>query len=206
VGWGCGRRLDSPIQPLSRREKYRPDTGSDAPRFDDASARQLPKRDLEVLKPRPGHRSPPVLGGPARGFRPRIAPAPPPAPPWRWRETRSERDVGWARNAHGRYSERVRGVSGCPRMSSQGSPVLHVRADAPPFIVLHGARDTMLLVEKPGTSPPCRSPSPTSRSPTPNFRAPSTRFDGFQSVRCGSAINGMEWFTAWVRTTRLRVV
>ena len=31
-------------------------------------------------------------------------------------------------------------------------------------------------------------------------------FDGFQSVRCGSVINGMEWFTAWVRTTHLRVV
>ena len=48
----------------------------------------------------------------------------------------------------------------------------------------------------------------TSGSPVAYAELPGAQhaFDGFQSVRCGSVINGMEWFTAWVRTTRLRVV
>jgi acetyl esterase/lipase len=88
----------------------------------------------------------------------------------------------------------------------QGSPVLHVRADAPPFFVVHGARDTMLLVED------ARHFTDTlgsvSRSPVAYAELPGAQhaFDGFQSVRCGSVINGMEWFAAWVRTTRIPVV
>jgi acetyl esterase/lipase len=47
-----------------------------------------------------------------------------------------------------------------------------------------------------------------SRSPAAYAELPGAQhaFDGFQSVRCGSVISGMEWFTAWVRTTRLRIV
>ena len=88
----------------------------------------------------------------------------------------------------------------------QGSPLCHVRPDAPPFFVAHGARDTMLLVED-GRHFAAALQS-VSRSPVAYAELPGAQhaFDGFQSVRCGSVINGMEWFTAWVRTTRLRVV
>jgi acetyl esterase/lipase len=88
----------------------------------------------------------------------------------------------------------------------QGSPVVHVHADAPPFFVVHGARDTMLLVEDARHfTDALRS---VSRSPVAYAELPGAQhaFDGFQSVRCVSVILGMEWFTAWVRTTRLRVV
>jgi len=87
-----------------------------------------------------------------------------------------------------------------------GSPISHVRADAPPFFVVHGARDTMLLVEDARHfAAALRS---ASEAPVAYAELPGAQhsFDGFQSVRCGSVINGMEWFTAWVRTTRLRVV
>jgi len=88
----------------------------------------------------------------------------------------------------------------------QGSPLSHVRADAPPFFVVHGARDTMLLVEDArhfATALQSVSEAPVAYAELPGAQH---AFDGFQSVRCGSVINGMEWFTAWVRTTRLRVV
>jgi acetyl esterase/lipase len=88
----------------------------------------------------------------------------------------------------------------------RGSPLLHVRADAPPFFVVHGARDTMLLVEDARHF--AAALQSISRSPVAYAELPGAQhaFDGFQSVRCGSVINAMEWFTAWVRTTRLRVV
>jgi len=88
----------------------------------------------------------------------------------------------------------------------QGSPLLQVRADAPPFFVVHGGRDTMLLVEDARHF--ATALQSVSRSPVAFAELPGAQhaFDGFQSVRCGSVINGMEWFTAWVRTTRLRVV
>jgi acetyl esterase/lipase len=88
----------------------------------------------------------------------------------------------------------------------RGSPLYHVAADAPPFFIVHGACDTMLLVEDARHfAAALRS---VSRSPVVYAELPGAQhaFDGFESVRCGSVINGMEWFTAWVRTTRLRVV
>ena len=88
----------------------------------------------------------------------------------------------------------------------QGSPLFHVRPDAPPFFVVHGARDSMLLVEDARHF--VEALRSVSRSPVAYAELPGAQhaFDGFQSVRCGSVINGMEWFTAWVRTTRLQVV
>jgi acetyl esterase/lipase len=88
----------------------------------------------------------------------------------------------------------------------QGSPLFHVRPDAPPFFVVHGARDSMLLVEDARHF--VEALRSVSRSPVAYAELPGAQhaFDGFQSVRCGSVINGMEWFAAWVRTTRLQVV
>ena len=46
-----------------------------------------------------------------------------------------------------------------------------------------------------------------SRAPVGYAELPGAQhaFDGFASLRCGAVINGLEWFTAWVRTTRLHV-
>ncbi len=88
----------------------------------------------------------------------------------------------------------------------QGSPLYHVRPDAPPFFIVHGSRDSMLLVEDARHF--AEALQSVSRSPVAYAELPGAQhaFDGFESVRCGSVINGMEWFTAWVRTTHLRVM
>jgi acetyl esterase/lipase len=88
----------------------------------------------------------------------------------------------------------------------QGSPLYHVHADAPPFFVVHGACDTMLLVEDARHF--ADALRAVSRSPVAYAELPGAQhaFDGFESVRCGSVINGLEWFTAWVRTAHLQAV
>ena len=82
-----------------------------------------------------------------------------------------------------------------------GSPLSHVRADAPPFFVFHGAKDSMLLVED--TRHFVDALRAASRSPVAYAELPGGQhaFDGFQSVRCGHVINGMERFASWVRST-----
>jgi acetyl esterase/lipase len=84
----------------------------------------------------------------------------------------------------------------------QGSPLYHVRPDAPPFLVVHGTSDSLLLVED--TRHFVDALAAASRAPVAYVELPGGQhaFDGFQSVRCGHVINGMERFTAWVRSTR----
>ena len=84
----------------------------------------------------------------------------------------------------------------------QGSPLYHVRPDAPPFFVFHGTNDSLLLVED--TRHFVDALRAVSREPVAYAELPGGQhaFDGFQSVRCGHVINGMERFTAWVRSTR----
>ena len=91
------------------------------------------------------------------------------------------------------------------RSWEQGSPLYQVRPDAPPFFVVHGASDSMLLVEDARHF--VDALQSVSRSPVVYAELPGSQhaFDGFASLRCGAVINGMEWFTAWVRTTRLQV-
>ena len=86
-----------------------------------------------------------------------------------------------------------------------GSPIFHARPDAPPFFIVHGSRDSMLMVEDARHF--SEALQAVSRAPVVYAELPGAQhaFDGFQSVRCGAVINGMEWFTAWVRTTRLQV-
>ena len=83
-----------------------------------------------------------------------------------------------------------------------GSPLYHVRADAPPFFVVHGANDTLLLVED--TRHFVERLRSTSQKPVAYAELPGGQhaFDGFQSVRCGHVINGIDRFTAWVRADR----
>jgi acetyl esterase/lipase len=84
----------------------------------------------------------------------------------------------------------------------QGSPLFHVRADAPPFFVLHGDRDSLLLVEDARHF--VAALHAVSSQPVAYGELPGAQhaFDGFPSVRCGHVVNGVERFTAWVRSTR----
>jgi len=88
----------------------------------------------------------------------------------------------------------------------KASPMSRVHADAPPFFVIHGDRDTLVPVDE------ARRFTETLRAslrvPVAYAEIPGAQhaFDGFESVRCGSVINGMEWFAAWVRTARLQAV
>jgi acetyl esterase/lipase len=83
-----------------------------------------------------------------------------------------------------------------------GSPLYHVRPDAPPFFVFHGDNDTLLLVED--TRHFIEALRTVSKEPVLYAELPGAQhaFDAFQSIRCGHVINGMERFTAWVRSTR----
>jgi acetyl esterase/lipase len=91
------------------------------------------------------------------------------------------------------------------RRWEQGSPLYRVWSDAPPFFVVHGVKDSMLLVED--TRHFVDALRAVSREPVAYAELPGAQhgFDGFQSVRCGHVINGMEWFTSWVRSTHLDV-
>jgi len=86
----------------------------------------------------------------------------------------------------------------------QGSPLLQVRAGAPPFFVLHGDRDTLLLVED--TRHFVAALRAVSSEPVAYAELPGAEhaFDLFQSVRGGHVVNGVERFTAWVRSTHVR--
>jgi acetyl esterase/lipase len=79
-----------------------------------------------------------------------------------------------------------------------GSPVHRVRADAPPFFVIHGDHDNLVPVRQ-------------ARAFVDALRAVSERpvayaeiaggshaFDVFHSVRTGNAVNGVDRFLAWV--------
>jgi acetyl esterase/lipase len=83
-----------------------------------------------------------------------------------------------------------------------GSPLYHVRPEAPPFFVVHGSNDTLLLVED--TRHFVDRLSAASTAPVAYAELPGGQhaFDGFQSVRCGHVINGIERFTSWVRSNR----
>jgi len=87
-----------------------------------------------------------------------------------------------------------------------GSPLYHMRPDAPPFFVFHGSNDSLLLVED--TRHFVAALRKVSREPVAFAELPGGQhaFDGFQSVRCGHVINGIERFTAWVRSTHRAAV
>lgn len=86
----------------------------------------------------------------------------------------------------------------------QGSPLYQITPDAPPFFVVHGDMDSLLLVED--TRHFVHALRGVSRQPVAYAELPGAQhaFDFFQSVRCGHVINGMERFTSWIRSTRGR--
>ena len=86
--------------------------------------------------------------------------------------------------------------------ATPSSPEDYVRADAPPFLVIHGERDPMV---------PARSARrfaerlrDASSSPVVYAALPGGQhnFDAFPSIRCAAVGDGIEAFTTWVRSRR----
>ena len=88
-----------------------------------------------------------------------------------------------------------------PRSSDPASsPAALARSDAPPIMIVHGARDTAIPPARPRTrSPPPCAPFRTRRSSTPSCPTLSTTFDFFASVRARVAANAVEAFLDWAR-------
>jgi acetyl esterase/lipase len=84
-----------------------------------------------------------------------------------------------------------------PRPSS---PMAHVSADAPPFFVTHGDLDTVVVVEDARRFVmELRSTSP---NPVVYAELPGAHhsFDLFHSIRFEAVVDGIDAFTAWVRS------
>jgi acetyl esterase/lipase len=78
------------------------------------------------------------------------------------------------------------------------SPLAYVHADAPPFFVAHGDRDTLLPAS--AAREFAAALRDRSRSPVVYAELPGAQhqFDLFHSIRCIAVCNGIEAFAAWV--------
>jgi acetyl esterase/lipase len=90
------------------------------------------------------------------------------------------------------------GLDGEPR--SQSSPATHVHAAAPPFLAVHGSRDTIVLAKDARRF--VDELRATADGPVVYAELPGGQhsFDLFHSPRFEAVIDGVEAFTAWVRT------
>ncbi len=82
------------------------------------------------------------------------------------------------------------------------TPLLHARADAPPFFAIHGARDSLAPVEE--ARELVARLSEVSKEPVVYAELPGAQhaFDVFHSIRSAHAIRGVERFLRWVHVTR----
>jgi acetyl esterase/lipase len=82
------------------------------------------------------------------------------------------------------------------------TPLLHVRADAPPFFVIHGAHDSLAPVEE--ARELVRRLREVSTSPVVYAELPGAQhaFDVFHSIRSAHVIRGAERFLRWVHAGR----
>ncbi len=80
------------------------------------------------------------------------------------------------------------------------APSAYLRADAPPFFVAHGDRDTIVLVDDARAF--VQQLRTTSSGPVVYAELPSAQhtFDLFHSLRFEQVVDGIEAFAAWVRT------
>jgi acetyl esterase/lipase len=80
----------------------------------------------------------------------------------------------------------------------RASPMSRVTPDAPPFLIIHGARDTLVPVEEARAFAALLRA--TSRSEVAYAEVPGAQhaFEVFPSVRTGHAIRGVERFLSWV--------
>jgi acetyl esterase/lipase len=82
------------------------------------------------------------------------------------------------------------------------TPLLHVRPDAPPFCVIHGAHDSLAPVEE--ARELVRRLREVSKEPVVYAELPGAQhaFDVFTSIRSAHVIRGVERFLRWVHATR----
>jgi len=86
--------------------------------------------------------------------------------------------------------------------TAPSSPLAYLQADAPPFLVAHGDRDTLLPASAAGQF--AAALRERSRSPVVYAELPGAQhqFDLFHSVPCTAVVNGIEAFAAWVLRCR----
>src|SRR5258706_8024642 len=86
--------------------------------------------------------------------------------------------------------------------TAPSSPLAYLQADAPPFLVAHGDRDTLLPASAAGQF--AAALRERSRSPVVYAEPPGAQhqFDLFHSVPCTAVVNGIEAFAAWVLRCR----
>ena len=80
------------------------------------------------------------------------------------------------------------------------APADYLRADAPPFLVVHGSRDPMVPAS--GVRAFVETLRDSSFRPVVYAELPGAQhnFDRFPSIRCAAVADGIEAFTAWVRS------
>ncbi|MDQ1697705.1 MAG: hypothetical protein QOJ03_3058, partial [Frankiaceae bacterium] len=90
-----------------------------------------------------------------------------------------------------------------PAVFESATPLLHVRADAPPFFVIHGAHDSLAPVEE--ARELVRRLREVSTSPVVYAELPGAQhaFDVFHSIRSAHVIRGVERFLRWVHADHL---
>jgi acetyl esterase/lipase len=86
----------------------------------------------------------------------------------------------------------------------KASPVSRVRADAPPFFVIHGTHDSLAFVEDAQFF--VRALRAVSRNPVVYAELPGAQhaFEVFHSLRTEHVVNAVAWFLEWVRAQALR--
>ena len=79
------------------------------------------------------------------------------------------------------------------------SPLAHARDDAPPFLLLHGDRDSVVPVQ--GTREFAAALRAISHAPVELVELPGAQhaFDHFQTLRCAPVAAAIQAFTAWTR-------
>jgi acetyl esterase/lipase len=82
------------------------------------------------------------------------------------------------------------------------TPLLHVRPDAPPFFVIHGAHDSLVPVAE--ARELVKRLRDVSKEPVVYAELPGAQhaFDVFHSIRSAHVIRGVERFLRWVHATR----
>jgi len=91
-----------------------------------------------------------------------------------------------------------------PSAWEDASPVTQVRADAPPFFVVHGTNDNLVPVRQARAF--VAALRAESREPVCYAEIPgaSHAFEVFHSVRTGIVVNGVDRFLAWLESTQKR--
>jgi acetyl esterase/lipase len=89
-----------------------------------------------------------------------------------------------------------------PVASDWPSPLAHVKSNAPPFFVVHGEQDTLVVVEDARRF--VEQLRRTSSNPVAYAELPGAQhgFDLFRSRRFETVVDAIEAFAAWVRSTR----